>query len=67
MPNNPNPGVASSSAPAWENWSGNLLQKPPADGGNYYFMPASLTELRAILAEVAKVADAADGGAGTTT
>jgi len=58
MPNNPNPGVASSSAPAWENWSGNLLHKPPTDGGNYYFMPANLTELRAILAETAKVAGA---------
>jgi hypothetical protein len=58
MPNNPNPGVASSSAPAWENWSGNLLHKPPTDGGNYYFMPANLTELRTILAEVAKVAGA---------
>ena len=59
MPNNPNPGVASSSAPAWENWSGNLLHKPPTDGGNYYFVPANLTELRAILAETAKVAGAA--------
>jgi FAD/FMN-containing dehydrogenase len=58
MPNNPNPGVASSSAPAWENWSGNLLHKPPTDGGNYYFMPANLTELRAVLAETAKVAGA---------
>ena len=58
MPNNPNRGVASSSAPAWENWSGNLLHKPPTDGGNYYFMPANLAELRAILAETAKVAGA---------
>jgi hypothetical protein len=58
MPNNPDPGVASSSAPAWENWSGNLLHRPPADGGNYHFMPANLTELRAILAETAKVAGA---------
>ncbi|HUB50099.1 MAG TPA: D-arabinono-1,4-lactone oxidase [Acetobacteraceae bacterium] len=35
----------------WENWSGNLLHKPPTDGYGYYFMPTTRDELKAILAQ----------------
>jgi len=35
----------------WENWSGNLLHKPPTDGQGYYFVPTNLNELKAVLAE----------------
>ena len=44
--------IASSSAPAWENWSGNLLHKPPTDGSNYYFMPGQPYRMRTILAKL---------------
>lgn len=35
----------------WENWSGNLLHKPPTDLYGYYFMPTTRDELKAILVQ----------------
>jgi hypothetical protein len=37
-------------SPTWGNWSGNLVHKPPANGENYYFRPANLGDLKAVLA-----------------
>lgn len=62
MSNDPN---ASASAPTWENWSGNLVHKPAADGVKYFFMPTSLTELRSVLAEVAKGGSVAKSSSAT--
>ena len=53
MPNDLNLRVPASSAPIWENWSGNLVHRPATDGGNYYFMPTNLAELRAVVAHAA--------------
>jgi hypothetical protein len=53
MPNDSNLRVPASSAPIWENWSGNLVHRPATDGGNYYFMPTNLAELRAVVAHAA--------------
>jgi FAD/FMN-containing dehydrogenase len=53
MPNDPSTGVASPSAPTWENWSRNLIHRP-AGGANYYFTPTNLKELRSVL-DAAKV------------
>ncbi len=44
-----------SSAPTWQNWSGNLVHQPALDGVKYYFMPSNLTELKCVLADAAKV------------
>ncbi len=46
---------ASCSAPTWSNWSGNLVHKPAADGGEYYCVPTSLGELQAVIARVKTV------------
>ena len=54
MSNNPN-AIPSPSAPTWQNWSGNLLHKPASDGVDYYFVPASLADLKSALAQVAKI------------
>jgi hypothetical protein len=37
------------SAPIWWNFSGNIEHLPPTDGQQYYFMPANLAELQAVL------------------
>ena len=55
MASNPNAKIPSPSAPTWQNWSGNLVHKPASDGGNYYFAPTNLTELKSVLAQVSKV------------
>jgi FAD/FMN-containing dehydrogenase len=54
MPKNPN-AIPSTSAPTWQNWSGNLIHKPASDGVNYYFVPANLADLKSAIAEVAKI------------
>ncbi|MGH9328328.1 MAG: FAD-binding protein [Terriglobia bacterium] len=50
MPNDPNAGIPSASAPTWQNWSGNLVHRPASDGVSYYFTPTNLMELQAVLA-----------------
>jgi FAD/FMN-containing dehydrogenase len=47
--NTPHPA----SAPTWQNWSGNILHRPPPGGQNYYFTPTNLLELRAVVARAA--------------
>src|SRR5258708_4490796 len=47
----PNKSGTSPSAPKWSNWSGNIVHEPPANGGNYYYTPTNLVELKAILAD----------------
>jgi len=47
MNQNANPPAGSS--PTWQNWSGNIQHLPPTDGGQYYFVPTNLTELKAVL------------------
>jgi len=47
----PNNSGESPSAPAWKNWSGNIVHQPPADGANYYFRPPNLAELKSVLAD----------------
>jgi FAD/FMN-containing dehydrogenase len=58
MANNSKASTPSPSAPIWQNWSGNLIHKPASDGTKYYFMPNNLTELKQVLAEVAKITGA---------
>ena len=55
MSNNPKANIPSPSAPIWQNWSGNLVHNPSPDGTKYYFAPNNLTELKQVLAEVAKI------------
>jgi hypothetical protein len=47
--------IAFSSAPTWQNWSGNLVHQPALDGVEYYFMPSNLAELKSVIADAAKV------------
>jgi hypothetical protein len=58
MANKPNAGIPSPSAPIWQNWSGNLIHNPAPDGVKYYYTPTNLTELKQVLADVAKRAGA---------
>ena len=51
MPIDPEKRGASPSAPKWSNWSGNLVHEPPTNGGNYYFRPTNLVELKSVLAD----------------
>ena len=43
------------SAPTWQNWSGNIVHQPAADAVKYYAMPTNIAELKAVIAEAAKV------------
>jgi FAD/FMN-containing dehydrogenase len=58
MSNNSKTSIPSPSAPIWQNWSGNLVHNPSSDGTKYYFMPTNLTELKQVLADVAKITGA---------
>lgn len=55
MSNNSKASIPSPSAPIWQNWSGNLVHSPSSDGTKYYFAPNNLSELKQLLAEVAKI------------
>jgi D-arabinono-1,4-lactone oxidase/FAD binding domain len=55
MANNNAASIPTPSAPVWWNWCGNLVNNPAADGVNYYNTPTSLSELKAVLAEVSKI------------
>lgn len=33
-------------APTWQNWSQNLVYKPPSNGAEYYFMPRTLADCK---------------------
>ena len=47
----PKKSGASPSAPAWGNWSGNIVHEPPTNGANYYFRPTNPVELKSVLAD----------------
>jgi hypothetical protein len=55
MSNNPTASIPSPSAVIWQNWSGNLVHNPSSDETKYYISPNNLTELKQVLAEVAKI------------
>jgi FAD/FMN-containing dehydrogenase len=47
----PKLSIASPSAPAWGNWSGNIVHEPPTNGASYYFRPTNLVELKSVVAD----------------
>jgi FAD/FMN-containing dehydrogenase len=49
--NDPYAHVPLASAPTWQNWSGDLVYTPMADGEDYYFSPTTRAELQTILSQ----------------